>query len=196
MVGPISANIKEDHLKILLGVEQATHIQPIAKLVQAAELFQPLMFSGTLCPWAGTHLTPEYNRYLIAGKGIWLADQQALTSGQAYSNLNVSQDKGDARPSSTQKNYSAIQKPVRAYLDGRLAEFNAEVKRRESSGLTLKSVTRSGPIHTANREDDGLDDLGNEELSGLMGDLGIHADLEHLHHLQGMATGITMKFEA
>ncbi|KAI9627633.1 hypothetical protein KEM48_012095 [Puccinia striiformis f. sp. tritici PST-130] len=75
----------------------------------------------------------------------------ALTSGQAYSNLNVSQDKGDARPSSTQKNYSAIQKPVRAYLDGRLAEFNAEVKRRESSGLTLKSVTRSGPIHTANR---------------------------------------------
>ncbi|POW00913.1 hypothetical protein PSHT_12786, partial [Puccinia striiformis] len=37
----------------------------------------------------------------------------ALTSGQAYSNLNVSQDKGDACPSSTQKNYSAIQKPER-----------------------------------------------------------------------------------
>ncbi|POV97701.1 hypothetical protein PSTT_14908, partial [Puccinia striiformis] len=92
----------------------------------------------------------------------------ALTSGQAYSNLNVSQDKGDACPSSTQKNYSAIQKPERpvylrpeslrqvkiwlAYLDGRLAKFNTEVKRCESSGLNLKSVTRSvGPNHTANR---------------------------------------------
>ncbi|KAI9627261.1 hypothetical protein KEM48_009886 [Puccinia striiformis f. sp. tritici PST-130] len=39
-----------------------------------------------------------------------------------------------------------------AYLDGRLAEFNTEVKRCESSGLNLKSVTRSvGPNHTANR---------------------------------------------
>ncbi|KAI7961207.1 hypothetical protein MJO28_001696 [Puccinia striiformis f. sp. tritici] len=41
---------------------------------------------------------------------------------------------------------------TKAYLDGRLAEFNAEVKRRESSGQSLESVKRSvGPIHTANR---------------------------------------------
>ncbi|EFP87697.2 uncharacterized protein PGTG_13483 [Puccinia graminis f. sp. tritici CRL 75-36-700-3] len=41
---------------------------------------------------------------------------------------------------------------TKSYLSGRLAEFNEEVKRRESIGISLESAKSSvGPIHTANR---------------------------------------------